>query len=91
MNGRGLSSRRAAFMVDHSRAFTFSMHSLGSLNPKPAQAEGLLIMGEENVVDNVTIIGSGATPLQANGSVYLRNTSVTGIGDNILGPRPCFF
>ncbi|GLB50149.1 hypothetical protein Y10_25170 [Neptunitalea sp. Y10] len=83
-------SRRAAFMVDNSTGILLQDLTIESINPEPAQAEGLLINGAENVVKNVTIIGSGDA-LQANGSAYFYNVSVTGIGDNILGRGPCYF
>jgi pectin methylesterase-like acyl-CoA thioesterase len=54
------------------------------------QAEGLLLMGEHNIVSNVNIEGSGDA-LQANGSVYLNDCRITGDGDIILGRGPAFF
>lgn len=83
-------SRRAAFMVDNCKGIVLNNFTIESINPEPAQAEGLLVMGEENSILNMTIIGSGDA-LQVNGSVYVKNTSVTGIGDNILGRGPTFF
>lgn len=83
-------SRRAAFMGDNCRGIHLVNFTIRSLNDKPAQAEGLLLMGSENIVYNVSIYGSGDA-LQINGSVYLENTSITGLGDNILGRGPAFF
>ena len=83
-------SRRAAFMADNSSGIHLVNFTIESINPKPAQAEGLLLMGEKNIVNNVTIIGSGDA-LQENGSAYLIDSSITGFGDNILGRGPAFF
>lgn len=83
-------SRRAAFTGDNCRGIHLVNFTIRSLNDKPAQAEGLLLMGRENLVYNVSIYGSGDA-LQINGPVYLENTSITGLGDNILGRGPAFF
>jgi pectinesterase len=50
----------------------------------------LLINGSENIVCNVTIIGSGDA-LQSNGSAYYTGCSIDGWGDMILGRGPAFF
>ena len=81
-------SRRAAFMADNSTGiqlvnFTIQTSSKG-------QAEGLLIMGKENSLENMHIMGSGDA-LQANGSVYLNNCRIDGDGDTYLGRGPTFF
>jgi hypothetical protein len=81
-------SRRAAFMADNSTGiqlvnFTIQTSSKG-------QAEGLLIMGKENSLENMHIMGSGDA-LQANGSVYLDNCRIDGDGDTYLGRGPTFF
>jgi pectinesterase len=81
-------SRRAAFAVDHCR----SIH-LVNLTVKTTaygQAEGLLLNGEEIIVSNVDIIGSGDA-LQTNGSAYFAHCRITGDGDTILGRGPAFF
>ena len=54
------------------------------------QAEGLLMMGEGNMLKNVHIIGSGDA-LQINGSTYLENCTIDGGGDTVLGRGPAFF
>jgi pectin methylesterase-like acyl-CoA thioesterase len=54
------------------------------------QAEALLLVGEQNIVSNVTIVGSGDA-LQVNGSVYLTDCLIVGDGDTILGRGPAFF
>lgn len=82
--------RRAAFAGDNSTGIHLVNMTIESINDKPAQAEGLLLMGKENIVSNVTIIGSGDA-LQINGSVYLENVKLTGFGDNVLGRGPAFF
>jgi pectinesterase len=83
-------SRRAAFMGDHSSGIHLVNLTIKSINLKPAQAEGLLLVGEKHIVSNVTIIGSGDA-LQINGSVYLTDCQLTGYGDNVLGRGPAFF
>jgi pectinesterase len=81
--------RRAAFAVDHS-----SMIHLVNLTIKTtserAQAEGLLLNGSENIIDNVTIGGSGDA-LQSNGSAYYTGCRIQGWGDMVLGRGPAFF
>ena len=81
-------SRRAAFMVDHSKDIHLANMTIKTT--AKGQAEGLLLAGERIIVSDVTIVGSGDA-LQANGSVYLKNCSITGDGDNILGRGPVFF
>lgn len=81
-------SRRAPFMADNCtdmvlRNFTVATTCRG-------QAEGLLIMGERNIVEDVTVIGDGDA-LQVNGSVYLSNCRIEGGGDTVLGRGPAFF
>jgi pectinesterase len=83
-------SRRAVFMGDHSSGIHLVNFTIKSINEKPAQAEGLLLMGEQNIVSNVNIEGSGDA-LQINGPVYLTDSRITGFGDNVLGRGPAFF
>jgi pectinesterase len=54
------------------------------------QAEGLLLVGGQNIVSHVTIVGSGDA-LQANDSVYLTDSLIVGDGDTIFGCGPAFF
>ena len=82
--------RRAVFMGDHSRGIHLINFTVKSTAPHPGQAEGLLLMGEQNIVSNVSIEGSGDA-LQANGSVYLVDCQILGYGDNVLGRGPAFF
>jgi pectinesterase len=83
-------SRRAVFMADNSSGIHLINFTIKSINEKPAQAEGLLLMGKDNIVSNMIIYGSGDA-LQINGSVYLSDTKITGFGDNVLGRGPAFF
>jgi pectinesterase len=82
-------SRRAAFAVDNSSGIHLVNMTIRNTSEK-AQAEGLLINGEENIVYNVTIGGSGDA-LQSNGSAYYQNCRIDGWGDVILGRGPAFF
>lgn len=83
-------SRRVAFAADNCKGIHLANMTIESANPKPAQAEGLLINGSENIVYNVTILGSGDA-LQSNGSAYYENVFLKGLGDNVLGRGPAFF
>jgi len=83
-------SRRAAFMGDQVSGIHLINFTIKSINPKPAQAEGLLLTGKRNIVSHVTIEGSGDA-LQVNGSAYLTDSRIVGFGDNILGRGPAFF
>lgn len=82
-------SRRAAFTVDHSSRIHLVNLTIRTTCTN-AQAEGLLLNGSENIVDNVTIGGSGDA-LQTNGSAYYTNSRIEGSGDIILGRGPTFF
>ena len=82
-------SRRAAFSVDHSGRIHLANLTIMTTSEK-AQAEGLLLNGYENIVCNVTIIGSGDA-LQSNGSAYYKDCRIEGAGDIILGRGPSFF
>ncbi|MBN1566704.1 MAG: carbohydrate esterase [Acidobacteria bacterium] len=81
-------SRRAAFAVDHSHGIHLA--NLTIKNTAYGQAEGLLLNGEENIVSNANIIGSGDA-LQSNGSAYYADSRIVGDGDTILGRGPAFF
>src|SRR5262249_23114556 len=59
-------------------------------NRTRGQAEGLLLMGEHDIVSHVTVVGSGDA-LQLNGSVYLTDSLIIGDGDTVLGRGPAFF
>jgi pectinesterase len=81
-------SRRAAFMGDNSNGI--HLVNLTVKTTLRGQAEGLLLVGRENIVSNVNVEGSGDA-LQVNGSVYLTDSRITGDGDIILGRGPAFF
>jgi pectin methylesterase-like acyl-CoA thioesterase len=81
-------SRRAAFMGDNVSGI--HLINLTIKNTTRGQAEGLLLMGEKNIVSHATIVGSGDA-LQINGSVYLTDSLIVGDGDTILGRGPSFF
>ncbi len=54
------------------------------------QAEGLLLMGDHNILSHVTVVGSGDA-LQVNGPAYITDSLIVGDGDTILGRGPAFF
>lgn len=81
-------SRRSAFAVDHCRGI--HLVNLTIKTTAYGQAEGLLLNGEQVIISNVTIVGSGDA-LQSNGPAYFTNTSIVGDGDTILGRGPAFF
>lgn len=81
-------SRRAAFAADNVKGL--HLRDLTLETTLKGQAEGLLMTGEENIVANTTIIGSGDA-LQVNGSAYLPDVKIVGDGDTILGRGPAFF
>jgi pectinesterase len=81
-------SRRAAFAVDHSNKINLVNMTIKTTSY--GQAEGLLLNGEEIILSNVTIVGSGDA-LQSNGTAYYTNCSIIGDGDTILGRGATFF
>jgi pectinesterase len=81
-------SRRAAFAADHSSKI--NLVNMTIKTTAYGQAEGLLLSGEEFILSNVYIIGSGDA-LQSNGSAYYTNCRIMGLGDTILGRGPAFF
>ncbi len=81
-------SRRAAFAVDHSSRI--HLVNLTIKTTAYGQAEGLLLNGEEIIVSNVNVAGSGDA-LQSNGSAYFTDSRIVGDGDTILGRGPAFF
>jgi pectin methylesterase-like acyl-CoA thioesterase len=81
-------TRRATFMADNSKGIQLVNFSIR--NPSNGQAEGLLMMGSQNIVSDVNIAGSGDA-LQLNGSTFLKDCLVDGAGDTILGRGPEFF
>lgn len=80
-------SRRAAVTVDNSNGIHIVNMTLQTT--LYGQAEGLLINGERNILSNVTVIGSGDA-LQANGLIYMVDSTIIGDGDTILGRGTLF-
>jgi pectin methylesterase-like acyl-CoA thioesterase len=81
-------SRRAAFMGDNST--DIHLVNLTIKTTARGQAEGLLLMGDRNILSRVTVVGSGDA-LQVNGPVYIADSLIVGDGDTILGRGPAFF
>jgi pectinesterase len=81
-------SRRAAFMGDNSTGI--QLVNLTIKTTARGQAEGLLLMGDHNILSNMTVVGSGDA-LQVNGPVYITESLIVGDGDTILGRGPAFF
>ena len=81
-------SRRAAFMGDNSTGI--HLVNLTIKTTARGQAEGLLLMGDKNILSHVTVAGSGDA-LQLNGPVYITDSLIVGDGDTILGRGPAFF
>lgn len=81
-------SRRAAFMGDNSTGI--HLVNLTIKTTARGQAEGLLLMGDKNILSHVTVVGSGDA-LQINGPVYISDSLIVGDGDTILGRGPAFF
>jgi len=80
-------SRRAAVAVDNCNdihILNMTMHTTA-----PGQSEGLLITGDRNILSHVTVIGGGDA-LQANGRIYIVDSSIYGTGDTILGRGTLF-
>jgi pectin methylesterase-like acyl-CoA thioesterase len=81
-------SRRAAFMGDN--ITDIHLVNLTIKTTARGQAEGLLLMGDRNLLSHVTVMGSGDA-LQVNGPVYITDSLIVGDGDTILGRGPAFF
>jgi len=80
-------SRRAAVAVDNSNGIhivNMTLHTTA-----PGQSEGLLITGDRNILSHVTVIGGGDA-LQANGRIYVVDSTIEGTGDTILGRGTMF-
>jgi pectinesterase len=80
-------SRRAAVAVDNSNGIHIVNMTLQTT--APGQAEGLLITGDRNILSHVTVIGAGDA-LQANGRIYIVDSTIQGTGDTILGRGAVF-
>lgn len=80
-------SRRAAVAVDNSNGIHIVNMTLQTT--APGQSEGLLITGDRNILSHVTVIGGGDA-LQANGRIYVVDSTIQGTGDTILGRGTLF-
>jgi len=80
-------SRRAAVAVDNCNDIHIVNMTLQTT--APGQAEGLLITGDRNILSHVTVIGFGDA-LQANGRIYMVDSTIQGSGDTILGRGTLF-
>lgn len=81
-------SRRAAVAADNCTDMTF--RNITFQTDCKGQAEGFLLNGERNVLENVRVVGDGDA-LQANGSSLFIGCLVEGGGDTVLGRGPCYF
>src|SRR5258708_7750388 len=80
-------SRRAAVTVDNCNDIhivNMTMQTTAS-----GQAEGLLITGDRNILSHTIVIGFGDA-LQANGLIYMVDSTIQGAGDTILGRGTLF-
>ncbi len=84
----GKPNRRPAFSVSNSTDIQLSNFTIN--NYFIGQAEALLVSGSRNIIDHMTLNGSGDA-LQLRGSVYVTDTRLTGHGDTILSVGPAFF
>jgi len=80
-------SRRAAVAVDNCN--DIHIYKMTLQTTATGQAEGLLITGDRNILSHVMVIGSGDA-LQANGRIYIVDSTVVGGGDSILGRGTLF-
>ena len=80
-------SRRAAVTIDN--CDDFKVVNMTLQTTAPGQAEGLLINGDRNILSHVTVIGFGDA-LQANGRIYMVDSTIDGTGDTILGRGTLF-
>lgn len=80
-------SRRAAVAIDNCN----DIHVVNMTLQTTAygQSEGLLITGDRNILSHVTVIGFGDA-LQANGKIYMVDSTIEGSGDTILGRGTLF-
>jgi len=84
----GKPNRRPAFSVYNSTDIQLSNFTIN--NYFIGQAEALLVSGSKNIIDHMTLNGSGDA-LNLRGSVYITDTKLTGHGDTILSVGPAFF
>ncbi|ODP38872.1 pectinesterase family protein [Sphingomonas turrisvirgatae] len=84
----GVPNRRPAFSIADSTDIQLSTFTIN--NYYIGQAEALLITGARNILDRMTLNGSGDA-LQLRGPTYLTGLKLTGHGDTILSVGPAFF
>jgi hypothetical protein len=75
-------SRRPAFSIQTANGIQLSNFTIA--NTFIGQAEALLIRGERNIIDHMTLNGSGDA-LTTYGTIYMVDSKLTGHGDTILG------
>jgi hypothetical protein len=84
----GKPNRRPAFSIYNSTEIQLSNFTIN--NYYIGQAEALLVSGSKNIIDHMTLNGSGDA-LNLRGSIYIVDTKLTGHGDTILSVGPAFF
>ena len=80
-------SRRPAFSIYNSNGIQLSTFTIA--NTFIGQAEALLVRGSNNIIDRMTLNGSGDA-LTTNGTLYMVDSKLTGHGDTILGYAALF-
>lgn len=86
-NNSAFNRIRPAFSIVEANDIQLSTFTIN--NYFTGQAEALLVRGERNIVDRMTLNGSGDA-LQTHGSLYMVDSSLTGDGDTILGYATLF-
>ncbi|ADL01965.1 pectinesterase family protein [Brevundimonas subvibrioides] len=81
-NNSAFNRIRPAFTVTASRDIQLSSFTIN--NYFFGQAEALLMRGERNIIDRMTLNGSGDA-LTTHGTLYMVDSLLTGDGDTILG------
>jgi pectinesterase len=84
---RGGPSRRPAFSIQNSNGIQLSNFTI--TNTFIGQAEALLVRGERNIIDRMTLNGSGDA-LTTYGTLYMADSKLVGHGDTILGYAALF-
>jgi hypothetical protein len=84
----GKPNRRPAFSIYNSTDIQLSNFTIN--NYFIGQAEALLVSGSKNIIDHMTLNGSGDA-LNIRGSVYMTDSRLVGHGDTILSVGPAFF
>jgi pectinesterase len=86
-NNSAFNRIRPAFSVVDSNDIQLSTFTIN--NYFIGQAEALLMRGERNIVDRMTLNGSGDA-FTTGGSIYMVDSKLTGDGDTILGYATLF-